>query len=131
MDTNTKGEGICVAIRMRPLNDKEISTGQEQIFKCNSDNNSICQCRDSNPVDGQTFFFDQVFNEKSTTTDVYSHVGKDIVKGVMSGINGTIFACKSSLLLIIPYVTVAIVPCIVQCVTISYFIDFVLSLSVY
>jgi hypothetical protein len=36
----------------------------------------------------------KVFDENSTNSDVYSHIAGDIVKGVMTGINGTIFACK-------------------------------------
>ena len=87
-------EGICVAIRMRPLNDREISSGQEKIFNCVKQSNSICQLKDGQPLEGQTYYYDKVFDGSSITQDVYSSVAKDIVKGVVHGINGTIFACK-------------------------------------
>ena len=87
-------EGICVGIRMRPLNEKELNSGQEMIFKCQTSYNAISQLKDGQPLEGQTFYYDKVFDENSKTSDVYTHIGRDIVAGVMSGINGTIFACK-------------------------------------
>lgn len=85
-------EGICVGIRMRPLNDREISVGQDKIFKCQTDVNAISQVKDNQVVEGQTYYYDKVFGEKSSTNDVYKHIGQKIVTGVMNGINGTIFA---------------------------------------
>lgn len=87
-------EGILVGIRMRPLNDKEIAAGQEKIYKCMNTYNAITQLKDGHAVEGQMFYYDKVFDEKSSTCAVYDQIGKDIVKGVVSGINGTIFACK-------------------------------------
>jgi hypothetical protein len=87
-------EGICVGIRMRPLNDREKASGQERIFRCQSSFNAVSQLKDDQPVEGQTFYYDKVFNEDSTTKDVYAHIARDIVKGVTHGINGTIFACN-------------------------------------
>ena len=86
-------EGICVAIRMRPLNDREKSNGEEVVFGCTS-NNSISQVRGDQVVEGQTYSYDKVFDEGATTAEVYTHVGKDAVRNVAAGINGTIFACK-------------------------------------
>jgi len=91
-------EGIVVGIRMRPLNDKEVAAGQEKIFKVMGLYNAVSQLtRDGHPVDGQMYYYDKVFDERSSTGDVYSQIGKDIVKGVVAGINGTIFACESNL----------------------------------
>lgn len=87
-------EGICVAIRMRPLNEREISGGQEASFRCTSRDNRISQLKDNQVVEGQTYYYDKVFDERATTAEVYTHVGKDAVRNVASGINGTIFACK-------------------------------------
>ena len=93
---NKQSEGICVAIRMRPLNEREVNSGQEKIFKCQTDRNAVCQTyRDSDqPVEGQVYHYDKVFDESSSTDDVYSYIGSNLVKGVMSGMNATIFACK-------------------------------------
>jgi centromeric protein E len=40
----------------------------------------------------ESYSYDQVFNPEATTAQVYSNVASDIVKGVVGGINGTIFA---------------------------------------
>lgn len=88
-------EGICVAIRMRPLNDREITAGQDGVFRCSSKDNRISQLKDSQVVEGQTYYYDKVFDERATTAEVYTHVGRDAVKNVAAGINGTIFACKT------------------------------------
>lgn len=90
-------EGICVAIRMRPLNERENSGGQEAAYRCTARDNKISQLKDGQVMDGQTYFYDRVFDESATTAEVYTHIGRDAVKNVAAGINGTIFACKKSL----------------------------------
>ncbi len=91
--SNRGSEGICVGIRMRPLNDREISSGTYKIFNCQTSCNAVSQMnKDGQAV--ETYYYDKVFDEHSSTVDVYDHIGKDIVKGVMNGINVTIFACK-------------------------------------
>lgn len=87
-------EGICVAIRMRPLNERENLGGQEAAFKCTIKDNRVSQLKDGQAIDGQTYFYDRVFDEKASTAEVYTHIGKDAVRNVAAGINGTIFACK-------------------------------------
>lgn len=94
-DNASSKEGICVAIRMRPLNEREITSGQQSIFRCPPNTNSIYQCKDgSTPIEGQTYNYDKVFDETCSTESVYEYSGKKIVTGVASGINGTVFACK-------------------------------------
>lgn len=99
MDQNVRQapvtEGVCVAIRMRPLNDREISGGQEAAFRCTSKDNRIAQLKDNQVVDGQTYHYDKVFDEHASTAEVYAHIGRVAVKNVAAGINGTIFACKT------------------------------------
>lgn len=87
-----KEEGICVAIRMRPLNDRECTGGQQAVFQCLHGQNAIAQLRDGQPMDGQTYHYDKVFNGQATTAEVYTHIARDAVKNVANGINGTIFA---------------------------------------
>ena len=88
-------EGILVGIRMRPMNDREITAGQEMIYKCMNTHNAVSQIKEGHAVEGQTYYYDKVFDETSSTSNVYDAIGKDIVRGVVSGINGTIFACTS------------------------------------
>ena len=94
---SAQGEGICVGIRMRPLNDREKSSGQDKIFQV--ERNSVAQIHHGQVVDNQVYNYDKVFNESATTSEVYRHIAKDIVTGVLNGINGTIFACKFILIL--------------------------------
>ena len=95
MDKQSNSEGICVAIRMRPMNDREKRDGQEKLFSCQVNQNSISQLKDNNqPLEGQTYFYDKVFDGHSDTNEVYNHTAKEIVRNVVRGINGTIFACK-------------------------------------
>jgi hypothetical protein len=95
--SNSAKEGICVAIRMRPLNEREICSGQTSIFKKLSNSNSIAQFKDGAPIEGQVYSYDKVFPDNSTTEAVYAHTCKSIVDGVTNGINGTVFACRALL----------------------------------
>lgn len=94
-DHHQTKEGICVGIRIRPLNDREVSSGQQPIFRCLPQTNTICQVKDGCPVEGQAYNYDKVFDETSSTDAVYDYSGQAIVKGVANGINGTIFACTN------------------------------------
>jgi hypothetical protein len=92
MSGSKQSEGICVGIRMRPLNDKEIASGQEKLFEVQSEKNAVIQMSQGQAL--ETNFYDRVFGESENTSAVYAHIGKSTVSGVMNGINGTIFACK-------------------------------------
>ena len=99
MEAQSNGsEGICVGVRMRPLNQKEIKEGSGKFYECQNSTNTISpvsQFMHGQPSENvQTFTYDKVFDEFATTADVYSHMGQKIVAGVVSGINGTIFACE-------------------------------------
>ena len=92
-------EEISVSIRMRPMNEREINANQEKIFACQIASNSVQQVsKGEQPVENQTYYFDKVFDCDTTTTEVYNSIAKDIVKDVVKGINGTIFACKDKIL---------------------------------
>lgn len=94
MEKKNESEGIFVAIRIRPMNEREMNSGHGRLFKCLTNYNAVAQIKNNEPVEGQTYYYDKVFDESSSTMNVYDHIGKNIINGVMSGINGTIFACK-------------------------------------
>ncbi len=81
---------------MRPLNTKE--TGASRVWRVLKKHNSIAQTTsEGRPLQQRisgrnTFFFDKVFGEKSSTHEVYSDVAQGIVESVVNGLNGTIFA---------------------------------------
>jgi centromeric protein E len=93
-----------VAIRMRPLNDKETiadtanSNVANRVWRTLPQYNSITQTTNTGKplperVTGRTFFtFDKTFGEDTTTKEVYDGVAKNIVESVVTGLNGTIFA---------------------------------------
>ena len=91
-------EGICVGIRMRPLNEREISSGQSSIFRCLPHSNTIAQFKDGAVIERECYSYDKVFDEASSTEAVYAHTCANVVKGVSNGINGTVFACKGSII---------------------------------
>ena len=97
MEGVTEQDGICVAIRIRPLNELESSTGQTPAFQCIPQYNQIGQLKDGQIMRGQTFDFDRVFDQQATTNQVYTSTARNLVMNVMEGINGTIFACKNIL----------------------------------
>jgi centromeric protein E len=81
---------------MRPLNAKE--DGRRKVWKVLSKYSSIAQTTpEGQPlperVTGRNFFtYDQTFGEETSTVNVYDKVAKNIVKSVVTGLNGTIFA---------------------------------------
>ncbi len=95
--SGSEGEGILVAIRVRPLNEREVSNGQRCIWRCLPTYFSITQTTpEGNPLPdakGSTFFtYDRIFAEAATNKEVYDGVGRRLVSGAVSGVNGTIFA---------------------------------------
>lgn len=86
-------EGICVAIRMRGLNEREIKSGSTPIFKCLSNERvALLNEKDGHPIERDTYQYDKVFDAKADTVNIYNHVGRNLVEGVVTGINATIFA---------------------------------------
>ncbi|TMS16479.1 Kinesin heavy chain isoform 5A [Larimichthys crocea] len=75
---------IKVLCRFRPLNQSEIVRGDQFLPKFQGD--------DSVVVGGRSYSFDRVFPTNTTQEQVYNTCAKQIVKDVLSGYNGTIFA---------------------------------------
>ncbi|XP_044072604.1 kinesin heavy chain isoform X1 [Siniperca chuatsi] len=75
---------IKVLCRFRPLNKSEIIRGDKFI--------PIFQKEDTVILGGKSYVFDQVFPTNTTQEQVYNTCAKQIVKDVLAGYNGTIFA---------------------------------------
>ncbi|CAL8251957.1 unnamed protein product [Arctogadus glacialis] len=75
---------IKVLCRFRPLNQSEILRGDQFIPKFLAD--------DTVSVGGKSYAFDRVFPTNTTQEQVYNTCAKQIVKDVLGGYNGTIFA---------------------------------------
>ncbi|XP_072110071.1 kinesin-1 heavy chain [Mobula birostris] len=75
---------IKVMCRFRPLNDAEIQRGDKCICKFQGD--------ETVAVGGKSYVYDRVFPSNATQEQVYNACAKNIVKDVLDGYNGTIFA---------------------------------------
>uniref|UniRef100_A0A672FI54 Kinesin-like protein n=1 Tax=Salarias fasciatus TaxID=181472 RepID=A0A672FI54_SALFA len=75
---------IKVLCRFRPLNQSEIIRGDKFI--------PVFQGEDSVILGGRSYVFDKVFPTNTTQELVYNACAKQIVKDVLGGYNGTIFA---------------------------------------
>uniref|UniRef100_A0A9J7XAU4 Kinesin-like protein n=1 Tax=Cyprinus carpio carpio TaxID=630221 RepID=A0A9J7XAU4_CYPCA len=75
---------IKVMCRFRPLNGSEVMRGDKYIPKFQGDDNVV--------VGGKPYVFDRVFQSNTTQEQVYNACAQKIVKDVLEGYNGTIFA---------------------------------------
>jgi len=80
-------DSIRVICRFRPLNDTEEKTGSKFIVKFPSGTDDQCVS-----IGGKVYVFDKVLKPNVTQTQVYDAAAKSIVKDVLCGYNGTIFA---------------------------------------
>uniref|UniRef100_A0A8B9L0X8 Kinesin-like protein n=1 Tax=Astyanax mexicanus TaxID=7994 RepID=A0A8B9L0X8_ASTMX len=74
--------GVKVMCRFRPLNESEINRGDKYIPKFKGEDTVV----------GKPYVFDRVLPPNTTQELVYDSCAKQIVKDVLEGYNGTIFA---------------------------------------
>nr|CAG4643016.1 EOG090X014G [Ilyocryptus agilis] len=80
-------DSIRVVCRFRPLNDAEERAGSKFIVKFSPGNDDQCFS-----LGGKTYVFDKVFKPNANQEKVYNEAARSIVKDVLMGYNGTIFA---------------------------------------
>uniref|UniRef100_A0A672IBX1 Kinesin-like protein n=1 Tax=Salarias fasciatus TaxID=181472 RepID=A0A672IBX1_SALFA len=76
--------GVKVMCRFRPLNEAEQSRGDKSVPKFNGEDTVV--------VAGKPYVFDRVLPPNSEQIQVYDTCAKQIVRDVLGGYNGTIFA---------------------------------------
>uniref|UniRef100_A0A4W5LLM8 Kinesin family member 5C n=1 Tax=Hucho hucho TaxID=62062 RepID=A0A4W5LLM8_9TELE len=76
--------GVKVMCRFRPLNESEITRGDKYIPKFKEDDTVV--------ITGKPYVFDRVLPPNTAQEQVYDACAKQIVKDVLGGYNGTIFA---------------------------------------
>ncbi|KAG8188232.1 hypothetical protein JTE90_021253 [Oedothorax gibbosus] len=79
-------DSIKVVCRFRPLNDAEEKAGSKFIAKFPPGTEECLS------MTGKMYVFDKIFKPNATQEKVYSEAAKAIVKDVLMGYNGTIFA---------------------------------------
>lgn len=102
-DDNDDGH-VKVAVRCRPMSDKELNAGHEPIVEFESIQRIVVHDVSEQPSDqlgtnsgerrniSHVYDFDHVFDCQSKQQDIYDQVCRPIVDSVLEGYNGTIFA---------------------------------------
>ncbi|XP_065107568.1 kinesin heavy chain [Paramisgurnus dabryanus] len=75
---------VKVMCRFRPLNESEINRGDKYIPKFKGEDTVV--------ISGKPYIFDRVLPPNTTQEQVYDNCAKQIVKDVLDGYNGTVFA---------------------------------------
>ncbi|KAL6502661.1 hypothetical protein OROHE_024314 [Orobanche hederae] len=95
-DDDEEEERIHVSVRVRPLNDKEISNNDVSDWECINDdtivyNNVMDLLASENSMHPTAYTFDRVFGSHCSTREVYEHGAKDVAISAIRGINSTVF----------------------------------------
>jgi len=90
-------ENIQVALRIRPLNKKELSRNDEDVWDIPKSDTITLANRDyyvlkkTSCIGRTTFYFDQCFSPDNDNLQVYQQIVRRVVMSSLNGINGTIF----------------------------------------
>ena len=87
-----KNEAVKVAIRCRPLNEKELAQGNQQVVSINRARHEIMVQRPFQQEDPKQFTFDLVYGADAEQANIYAETASPIIANVLEGYNGTIFA---------------------------------------
>eukprot|EP00617_Octactis_speculum_P020591 CAMPEP_0185752960 /NCGR_PEP_ID=MMETSP1174-20130828/11719_1 /TAXON_ID=35687 /ORGANISM="Dictyocha speculum, Strain CCMP1381" /LENGTH=831 /DNA_ID=CAMNT_0028430619 /DNA_START=61 /DNA_END=2555 /DNA_ORIENTATION=+ len=87
--TKDAASNIRVAVRCRPLNNREVARGEKSIFDIQNGEACLTDPKDSGI---HRFGFDFVFGHTSAQSDTFEAVGVPTLDNALKGYNGTIFA---------------------------------------
>jgi hypothetical protein len=88
-ELKTNNDTVKVAVRVRPINKSEQSENASSIISV-SDN--VVNITESTSSTSKSFGFDYAFGTKTTNSDIYNSIGRDIVKNAVAGYNCCILA---------------------------------------
>ncbi|KAG8145751.1 hypothetical protein E2320_012239 [Naja naja] len=99
-DLRTEEHQVVVALRIRPINEAELEEGVtvtghrvgEQIVVLMDPTEDPEDILRANRSREKTFIFDMVFGPQATQEQVYFSTTKNLIEGIISGYNATIFA---------------------------------------
>ncbi|KAK1947834.1 Kinesin-like protein KIF3A [Phytophthora citrophthora] len=86
-----EAENIRVAVRCRPMNDRENREQSVSCFTCGPDGTAVLTNMD-NPTEKHEFGFDFVYGCDSKQESVFNDIGVPLLDRAFGGYNGTIFA---------------------------------------
>jgi len=90
-------ENIQVALRIRPLNKKELTKNDENIWDIPKADTITLANRDyyilkkTSCIGRTTFYYDQCFSPEHDNIQVYQQIVRRVVMSSLNGINGTVF----------------------------------------
>ncbi|CAN4093940.1 unnamed protein product [Withania somnifera] len=86
-------EKIFVAVRLRPLNEREIAHNDVSDWECINSTTIFYKSTTSERSPSPTAYaYDRVFGHECSTREVYDEAAKGVALSVLSGINSSIFA---------------------------------------
>lgn len=86
-------ESVTVGVRIRPLNERELSSRNPHLaFDVNEDNEIQRVHRSVSSAPAHNYRYDNVFGNQSTNEQVYNDLACPIVDSALAGFNATIFA---------------------------------------
>jgi kinesin family member 11 len=88
----SRAVNVQVAVRCRPLNDREVRAGEHAALVCPSGRDEIVLTRRQTGARHQSYAFDHVFGPGSSQEEVYKKLLEPIVQDVLNGYNCTVFA---------------------------------------
>ncbi|CAF0727101.1 unnamed protein product [Didymodactylos carnosus] len=88
---------ICVCVRKRPINKKEIARKDNDVITIPNKDHCLVHVPKTKVdltkfLDNQTFKFDFAFDEKSTNELVYRYTAQPLIETIFDGGNATVFA---------------------------------------
>ena len=89
-DKTTKQERVQVSVRIRPFNDQEKEIDPTTPIKSVDKKNA--SLRIQKEYDTKNFSYDHIYPEDSIQSEIFEETSKAVVKSVLDGYNGTIFA---------------------------------------
>ncbi|UJR07702.1 hypothetical protein I4U23_011987 [Adineta vaga] len=94
---NQKDLRICVAVRKRPLNKREIAKKDNDVITIPNKDHCLVHVPKSKVdltkyLDNQTFKFDYTFDEKATNELIYRCTAAPLIDTIFNGGNATVFA---------------------------------------
>ncbi|PIN21678.1 Kinesin-like protein [Handroanthus impetiginosus] len=91
-DSSAHEEKIFVAVRLRPLNERELGKNDFSEWECINNTTIIFKnCLQERSMSPTAYTFDRVFGPDCPTRQVYEEAAKKIAVSVLSGINSSIF----------------------------------------
>ncbi|CAF0973884.1 unnamed protein product [Rotaria sordida] len=96
-EINQKDLRICVAIRKRPLNKRELAKKDNDVITIPNRDHCLVHVPKTKVdltkyLDNQTFKFDYTFDEKASTELVYHYTAAPLIETIFNGGNATVFA---------------------------------------